>query len=63
MDLLEEGAYFNVDTQRCHAYKRVALSRGNMILAYSRIGAALLLLNFSDITLLFIPYPAKICAF
>ena len=30
--LLEGGAYFNVDTQKCGAYKREALIRGNFIL-------------------------------
>ena len=30
--LLEEGAYFSVDTQRCGAYVRVDLIRGNMVI-------------------------------
>ena len=46
--LLEGGAYFNVDTQRCNAYKRAALIRGNMILPG---------LHFFDTAVLFIPYP------
>ena len=59
--LFEGGAYFNVDTQMCDAYKRAALIRGNMIL----LGLELLYCycTFFDTTLLFIPYPAKICTF
>ena len=59
--LLEGGAYFNVDTQMCGTYNREALIRGNLIL----LGLAQLYFYFTffDTILLFIPYPAKICAF
>ena len=57
----EGGTYFNVDTQRGGDYKRAVLIRGNMAL----LGLAQLYFycTFFDTTLLFIPYPAKICAF
>ena len=43
------------------AYKRSALIRGNMVLL--RLTQLYFYCNFFDTTLLFIPYPAKICIF
>ena len=59
--LLEGGAYFNVDTQRRGANKRVTIIRRNIIL----LGLAQIYFycTFFDTTSLFIPYPAKIWAF
>ena len=35
--LLEGSAYFSVDTQRCGAYVRVDLIRGNMVIPATKI--------------------------
>ena len=59
--LLEGGAYFKVDTQRCGAYKKLVLIRADMML----LGLVQLYFycTFFDTTFLYLPYPAEICVF
>ena len=46
--LLEGGAYFSVDTQRCGAYVRLDLIRGNMVIPTTKIKRTNMLFQVSN---------------